>query len=124
MLCLHIPLLFLAPPLSGPLQTEVVNTGTWESALRAMRTAGELRKYRKGLGSSRLLEPQPANTSIPKRRSVFYSPVAGRWCVPFPGPDLSCVSSPSLSSSLMMDIVTIDKTDCILPSRFTQHTTS
>ena len=105
--CSHV-VVFMPPSL--PLQTEVVNSGTWESALRAMRTAGELRKYRKSMGASRLLEPQPKNTSIPKRRSMFYSPVAGTWCVPFPGPDLSCVSSslplsppPPLSSPLFHD---------------------
>lgn len=63
------------------------HTGTWESFLRSIKNVSKLTKLRR----QRDKQLQLPSFKHPKHRGVFYSDVARKWCVPFPGPDRAVV---------------------------------
>ncbi|XP_003389768.1 PREDICTED: saccharopine dehydrogenase-like oxidoreductase [Amphimedon queenslandica] len=65
-----------------------LNTGTWESAIRSIRSYKKLAELRKKASSSR--PPLPL-VKMPKRRTIFFSDVTQSWCGPFPGADRACM---------------------------------
>ena len=69
-------------------EAEVVNTGTWESILRGMRSWKKIEELRK---SSTQPRPKLPDVRMPKRRWLFYSDVVHSWCIPFMGSDRACM---------------------------------
>lgn len=65
-----------------------INTGTWESLLRSIKSHRKLMHLRKEQNLPPLVLPAK---KPPPRKPLFYSNIIQRWCVPFPGADKAVV---------------------------------